>query len=293
MTLTLPLTTPVATSPLTLPKVRIMGVDFAAIDEDAVSALFVDRGARGLGCWVVTANLDHLRRFARDPEVRGVIGQADVVVADGMPIVMASRFAALPLPARVAGSALTPAIAARAAERGASLFLLGGDPGVAERAAAQLAAGAPGLRVAGTYCPPFGFENDADEVLKIELALLEAAPDLVLVAMSFPKTDLLIDRLRRVLPGASFMGVGIALSFVVGDVGRAPDVLQRAGLEWLHRLVQEPGRLWRRYLVHGLPFAVRLLAAAVLVRMQAVVGGPWYSIAADRGEPPAIGAPDA
>jgi N-acetylglucosaminyldiphosphoundecaprenol N-acetyl-beta-D-mannosaminyltransferase len=262
-------------SAIDLSRIRMMGVDFAVAREDEVVSLFVDRAVARAGCWVITANLDHLRRYASEPSTRRLIHAADVVVADGMPLVVASRLAGLPLPERVAGSSMVAPIARRAAERGASVFLLGGEPGVADRAAHELCALAPGLDVAGTYCPAHGFEDDPDQLAEINRVLRAANPDIVLVALGFPKQDRLIQALRGVLPGASFVGVGITLSFVAGDVARAPMWMRRAGVEWLHRLVSEPRRLWKRYLVHGLPFAARLGAAALVARAQRSLGGPW------------------
>jgi N-acetylglucosaminyldiphosphoundecaprenol N-acetyl-beta-D-mannosaminyltransferase len=259
-----------------LPLIRLMGVDFAVTTEAEITDLFVDSAVAGQGSWVVTANLDHLRRFACEPDTRALIEEADVVVPDGMPIVVASRLAGIPLPERIAGSSMVLPIACRAAERGASIFLLGGEPGIAERARDRMLDAAPDLRVAGVHCPPHGFEHDADQLDAIERMLVESAPDIVLLAFSFPKTDALIRRLRPVLPKASLMGVGIAFSFLAGDRRRAPAWMRRTGTEWLHRLVSEPSRLWRRYLLQGLPFAARLLAAALLARVQRRLGGPWF-----------------
>ncbi len=270
-------------------SIRIMGVDFAAMVEEQVVETFVDAAVAGRGRWIVTANLDHLRRFATEPQTRELIGEADLVVADGAPIVLASRIAGMALPERVTGSSMVLPISRRAAASGATVFLLGGEPGVADRAATLLETAAPGLRIAGTICPAHGFEGDPAMVAEIERVLLDARPDIVLVALSFPKTDALIRRLRPLLPGASYMGVGIALSWIVGDKRRAPAWMRAAGIEWLHRLLSEPGRLWRRYLLCGLPFAARLAAAAAVVRVQRRLGGPWFAHAA--ADPQTFGSP--
>lgn len=259
------------------PSVRIMGVDFAAMAEDEVVSAFVDGAGTGAGRWIVTANLDHLRRCATEPETRALIGEADLVVADGTPIVLASRIAGMPLPERVTGSSMIVPISRRAAETGATVYLLGGEPGVAERARVALEETAPGLIVVGTSCPPHGFENDPEQLASIERKLLAASPDIVLLALSFPKTDTLIRRLRPLMPRASYMGVGIALSFVAGDKRRAPVWMRAAGIEWLHRLMSEPGRLWRRYLLFGVPFAARLGASALLARMRRRPPATWFA----------------
>lgn len=227
------------------------------------------RAGEGRGGFVVTVNLDHLRRCKKDASYARLVGGADLVVADGMPLIWASRVQGAPLlPERVAGSSMMVELCARAADRGLSIFLLGGDAGVADRAADVLRDRHPEIRIAGTYCPPFGFENDPAETARIESALTDSNPAIVLVALGSPKQERLIERMRSTLPHACWMGVGISLSFITGDVTRAPRWVQRLGLEWVHRLVQEPRRLFQRYIIHGIPWGIRLLAHASLNRFR-------------------------
>ena len=247
-------------------RVELLGMDIDRVTRSEAVERVLDAVAAGRGGWMVTPNLHHLREYDRHPDLRWIFREADLVVADGMPLVWASRLKGDPLPERVAGSDLIWSLPAAAAERGASLFLLGGAPGTAEQAATTLRERYPALRVTGWHCPSVGFEDDADEVRRIEAALRAHPADIVFVALGFPRQDLLIARLRHVLPSAWFIGVGISFSFVVGDVVRAPALVQRAGLEWLHRLVQEPRRLFGRYVREGLPFAVRLLSGAAAAR---------------------------
>ena len=115
----------------------------------------------GRGGWIVTMNLDHLRRFGREPTYAALCESTDLVVADGMPLIWASRLQATPLPERVAGSSLIWRISAAAAGRGLSVFLLGGAPGHARAAARVLQRHFPRLRIAGTCCPEMGFERDS------------------------------------------------------------------------------------------------------------------------------------
>lgn len=247
----------------TLPQVQLARVRLHAVREVECVEHVVSCLARGQGGWIATANLDHLRRLQQPGEFQRVYEQADVVVADGMPVVWACRLQGTPVPERVAGSDLIRSLSAAAGRAGRSVFLLGGEPGTAEAAAAKLAAGAPGLRIAGTCCPPFGFERDPAQVAALRTSLAAACPDIVFVALGSPKQELLIAQLRDVLPGAWWIGVGISFSFVAGTVRRAPRWLQRLGLEWLHRLAQEPRRLGARYLWSGPPFVVRLFAGAL------------------------------
>ncbi len=218
--------------------------------------------AEGRGGWVVTPNLDILRRLVREPAFAALCADAELRLADGMPLVWASRLRGTPLPERVAGSDFVDTLCARAARSGRRVFLLGGNPGAAERAAARLRERHADLVIAGTLCPPFGFEHNAAEMAGIRRALGEARPQIVFVGLGSPKQEHLIRDLRAEFTGAWFLGVGITFSFIAGDVSRAPRWMRRVGLEWAHRLAQEPRRLARRYLVHGIPFGARLLIAS-------------------------------
>jgi N-acetylglucosaminyldiphosphoundecaprenol N-acetyl-beta-D-mannosaminyltransferase len=233
------------------------------VTEAAAVQTIVDAAQAGRGNWTITANLDHLRRYRRSRVARDLIDEADLVVADGMPVIWASRLAGEPLPKRVSGSSMVWSICQTASAEGLSVFLLGGDPGVAERAAQVFRDTYPGLEIAGVACPPIGFESDTQELARIQAQVTDADPQLVFVALGFPKQDLLIRGLRSALPSASFLGVGISLSYATGDLSRPPSWICQLGLEWAYRLWQEPTRrLVRRYLVNGLPFALRLTMSA-------------------------------
>jgi N-acetylglucosaminyldiphosphoundecaprenol N-acetyl-beta-D-mannosaminyltransferase len=253
-----------------LPEVEIDGLRLHAIDRRTCIGTVLDALAAGRGGWIATANLDHLRRLRADAAFRGAYAGASLRVADGMPIVWAARIQGTPLPERVAGSDLTVELAGAAAAAARSLFLLGGDPGMAEAAAAELQRRFPSLRIAGTLCPARGFEKDAAALGAVRSALVGAEPDIVYVALGSPKQEFLIRDLRDGLPRAWWIGVGISFSFVAGTVRRAPRWVQRIGCEWVHRLAQEPRRLAKRYLVHGVPFALRLFLGAIVGRLRGV-----------------------
>jgi N-acetylglucosaminyldiphosphoundecaprenol N-acetyl-beta-D-mannosaminyltransferase len=246
-----------------------MDAPMAVVTEAEAVRTIVDAAEAGAGHWTITANLDHLRRYHQDPVQKGLIDEADMVVADGMPLIWASRLAGAPLPERVSGSSMVWSICEAASERGQSVFLLGGDPNVAERAAEIFRERYPGLEIAGTSCPPLGFENDEQELECIRCQVAEAAPRIVFVALGFPKQDLLIRMLRDSLPQASFMGVGISLSYATGELSRPPKWICLIGLEWAYRLAQEPTRLLvQRYIVNGMPFGLRLMASAARHRVR-------------------------
>ncbi len=229
-----------------------------------VSAAWSD----GEGGAIVTANVDIVRAATRDPALAALIARSEVVVADGMPVVWAGRIAGAKVPERVTGSSLVFTLSEAAARAGRSIYLLGGNPGVPEAAARALTARYPGLRVAGTDSPPFGFETDPDLTERAVAACAAANPDLVLVGLGFPKQERLIELLRDRLPDTWFLGCGAGIPMAAGEFRRAPGLVQRAGGEWLHRLALEPRRLARRYLRDDLPFALRLLAGAARTRFR-------------------------
>jgi N-acetylglucosaminyldiphosphoundecaprenol N-acetyl-beta-D-mannosaminyltransferase len=240
-------------------RVPLGGLAIDALTEEAVVAHVRAALDRGIGGRIVTPNVDILRQAARDEAIRAELASADLVVADGAPLVWASRLAGTPLPARVAGSDLIWSLSAGLARDGRSVYLLGGcpDSGGARRAADRLAA-----RVAGAWSPPFGFDVEHGDLSEV----IEAKPDLVFVGIGFPRQERLIARLRPELPAAWFLGCGAAINFVAGDVHRAPRAMQRSGLEWLHRLACEPRRLANRYLRHDAPYASRLLVGSIARR---------------------------
>ncbi len=255
------------TSPgvLPVPAVRrctVGGAGIAALTEAAVVEQVAAGWANGEGGWIVTVNVDILRVAARDPDLGRLVAGATFAVADGMPLVWASRLAGDPLPERVTGASLVGTLAEAAALTGHTVYLVGGDPGVPEAAAAALVERFPGTVVVGTDSPPYGFDRDEEQLTAVVERIVAARPDLVLVGLGFPKQERLITRLTRQLPGAWLLGCGAGIPFAAGQFRRAPGLVQRLGAEWVHRLVLEPRRLARRYLVQDLPFALDLLSRA-------------------------------
>lgn len=226
----------------------------------------------GTGGRIVTPNVDILRQARRDKAIRDQLASADLVLADGAPLVWASRLAGQPVPERVAGSSLVWSLAAGLAPDGRSVYLLGGSPAPvvedegAYRAALALVNAHPGLRVAGYASPPFGFDRDQAGIDAVCREVVRARPDVVYVGLGFPKQEWLADRLVRELPRAWVLGCGAAINFIAGDQHRAPVWMQRSGLEWAHRLGSEPTRLARRYLVDDAPYALALLARSAVRR---------------------------
>ncbi|MHB8637155.1 MAG: WecB/TagA/CpsF family glycosyltransferase [Fimbriimonadaceae bacterium] len=247
-------------------RIVIFGVPFSAVGEQEAADYVMACGKVGVGGVVLAANTDVVRICAAQPEVRGYFERATIVTPDGMPIMWAARLQGQPLVVRLPTSNLIQTATASAAAEGISVYFLGGNEGVAEAAADHYRKLYPHLKVAGTYCPPFGFEKSAEEMGKIRAALHGSKPNLVFVGLGVPKQERLIELLRSELPGTWFMATGISFSYAAGELKQAPRWLQGFGLEWLFRLCQEPRRLFKRYILQDLPFLFPLFASAIRTR---------------------------
>jgi N-acetylglucosaminyldiphosphoundecaprenol N-acetyl-beta-D-mannosaminyltransferase len=198
--------------------------------------------------YVVTPNVDHAVMFHERSDLRAAYSGASLVLADGFPVVLASRLLGRSLPERVAGSDLAPALFEGTTDGpGLSVYLLGAAKGVGERAAARIAERWPNVQVVGTYSPPLGFEHDPRENDAIVERINAVRPDVLVVGLGAPKQELWIARHRERLQAKTALCIGATIDFLAGEKARAPRWMQRCGLEWLHRLTSEPKRLFRRY----------------------------------------------
>ena len=252
-------------------RVLIDGVGF----DPLTMTQLVDRVAAELahhrGGVIITPNVDVLRQLRRS-QLRNLSEGAAIVVADGAPVIWASRLRGDSLPERVTGTQLVWTLSHAAAREGRSIFLLGAGPGVAERAADQFQRASPGLQVAGVHSPPWGFEGIQGEMEKIDDLLTKKNPDIVFVSLGSLRQEQLAARLAPAHPGRWFLCCGAALDIAAGDVPRAHPAAQRLGVEWVHRLAQEPRRLARRYLVEDFPYAAGMLLRSGLHRARSRPG---------------------
>jgi N-acetylglucosaminyldiphosphoundecaprenol N-acetyl-beta-D-mannosaminyltransferase len=213
---------------------------------------------------VITPNVDHLIKARRDGEFKRIYDEADLSVPDGVPLLWAAQFLGTPLVERVNGTDLFEALCARAAEKGYRLFFLGAAPGIAAAAAAELEQRHPGLNIVGTYSPPFDFLDSAAENQKIESMIRAAQPDVLFVGLGAPKQEKWINQYMHRLQVPVSIGIGASFEYVAGCTARAPYWMQRTGLEWLYRIVENPARYWQRYaedmVFFPLVFAQRLKA---------------------------------
>jgi N-acetylglucosaminyldiphosphoundecaprenol N-acetyl-beta-D-mannosaminyltransferase len=244
---------------------EVMGIAIDRVRRQDVIEHVLGSLATGRGGRIVTPNVDILRQLTARSDLRPLIESADIVIADGAPVVWASHLQGQPVPERIAGATMVWALSAAAAEAGRKVFLLGGEEGVAEAAARRLVLTYPGLDC-DWYFPPFGFEQSKRAIAELVDALARSQPDIVFCGLGFPKQERLMLRLSNLFPTMWFCAVGAGIGFAAGDRVRAPLWMQHAGLEWLHRLGQEPQRLFTRYVVHDMPFALLLLGHALRQR---------------------------
>jgi N-acetylglucosaminyldiphosphoundecaprenol N-acetyl-beta-D-mannosaminyltransferase len=209
----------------------------------------------------VSVNAAKVVECSRNPRMAEFIAGCDMVNADGQAVVWAARLLGHDLPERVAGIDLMEGIFAAAAERGLSVFILGARREVLDEALANLGRRHPGLNIAGSHD---GYFADADEP-EVVREIADSGADILFVAMGSPKKEFFLEDHRGELGVRFAMGVGGAVDVLAGHVRRAPGWMQSMGLEWLFRLLMEPHRLWRRYLVGNFRFCL-LLAAALLRR---------------------------
>lgn len=244
-----------------------MGMPLDALTLDQAVDMVFDGLAKGHGGTVLTPNVDILRQYRSSPELQRTFETIELLVTDGVPLIWASRLQGTPLPERITGTDMILSTVGTAATHGAaSVFLGGGRPGSAERAADVLARRSPGLKVTAhpCYVEPGPLEPQIDGLVRATVA---AKPDIVYVGLPFVSQVRTIATLRTRLPQAWFVGVGASFDLLNGDRARAPMWMQRIGFEWAHRIAHEP-RVWRRYLIQGLPVAARLGAHALRVRVR-------------------------
>jgi len=226
--------------------IAILGVPFDNVTTPETLSIIADMIASGQPHCAATANVDFIVQALEDVELRRILFDMHLVLADGMPIVWASRFLGNPLPERVTGSGLIPLLLAEAERRGWRVFFLGGTEESVALAAEKTRAKHPQLQLVGAYSPPFKrlLEMDHEDILR---RIHEARPDILLVAFGCPKQEKWINMHYRNAGVPFSVGVGATIDFLAGTFKRAPGWMQKTGTEWIFRMLQEPGRLVKRY----------------------------------------------
>lgn len=199
--------------------------------------------------YVVTPNIDHIVQLERGGELCEAYKKADLILTDGKPLLWIAKWYGTPIKEKVSGSDLFPRLCKMAVEKHYKMFFLGAAEGVAARAAENLMRRFPGLEVTGTYSPPYGFENDRDEMYRIEKMIKKAKPHILIVGLGCPKQELFMLHNCNKLGVPISLGLGGSLDFEAGNIKRAPKWVSEHGFEWLYRIFQDPRRLAKRYLI--------------------------------------------
>ena len=208
------------------------------------------------GGLVVTPNVDHLMKLQRDRDFYGVYEEAEYRVCDSKILMYVSRFLGTPIKEKISGSDLFPAFYTYYKnDESIRIFLLGASPGIANIAQRNINSKVGRNIIVDTYSPPFGFEKDEKECQKI-LSLINSSNATVLaIGVGAPKQEMWIAKHRKYLHKVKiFLAIGATINFEAGSVKRSPKWMSEVGLEWLYRLLSEPKRLWKRYLMDAIPF---------------------------------------
>jgi N-acetylglucosaminyldiphosphoundecaprenol N-acetyl-beta-D-mannosaminyltransferase len=236
-------------------KVNLFGLDFDNFSKQEL-LLSLKKGV------VFTPNVDHLMKLRRDPDFVSVYEQAEFKVCDSQILMYASRFLGKPLKAKLSGADVFPWFCDfHRYNEDIKIFLLGGQAGVAREAQKRINARTGREIIVGEYSPPFGFEGNPQACEAILMQIEQSSANVLVVCLGAPKQEKWIATYRDRLPQIDiFMAVGAAVDFEAGCKPRAPKHVSELGLEWLYRLMCEPRRLWRRYLLEGIPFLGLVLA---------------------------------
>lgn len=241
------------------PRVDVLGVQISAVSMPVAVAEFERWIERGESTYVCVTGVHGVMECQRDKSLLDIHNASGMTTPDGMPMVWASKWAGVSEVDRVYGPDLMLEVCRLAAKKGWNCFFYGGKPGVADLLGASLVARFPGLRVVGSHSPPFG-ELTSQQDEEITALINRANADIVWVGLSTPKQERWMAEHRSSVNAKVLVGVGAAFDIISGVKRQAPRLLQRSGLEWLYRMIQEPSRLWRRYLRNNPAFVWKVLS---------------------------------
>lgn len=199
--------------------------------------------------YIVAINVDVVMKIENDSYLKEITDEADMVLVDGKPLEWIAKWHKRPIKAKISGSDLVPILCKRAAEKGYSIFIIGGKEGIAEKAQVNLERDLPGIQIVGTYAPPFGFEKDERELKKINEMISNAHPDILIACFGCPKQEKWIYENYHKYDAKVSVCAGATVDFLAGNVNRAPKWMSDHGLEWFYRFLQEPKRMFKRYFV--------------------------------------------
>jgi N-acetylglucosaminyldiphosphoundecaprenol N-acetyl-beta-D-mannosaminyltransferase len=228
-------------------KVEVLGITIDNLTMGEVLSSIDDFIAQGKPASIHTVNASHVRLHKADEEFAEAYAGADLVTADGMPILWAASLLGNPLREKVSGSDLTRVICEESAKRGYKIYLFGASPGVAEKAKQRCEQRYPGIRIEGVYSPDRKELEDEKSNRALIGQINSSGANILFVGLGAPFREIWILRSKPLLNVPVIIGCGGAIDYLAGTIRRpAPWVIQ-LGLEWFVRLVQDPRRYWKRY----------------------------------------------
>ncbi len=244
---------------------NVQGIAVSAITLESARDAVLDALGKGEKGYVCVTNVHGISEAQNDPELSKIYNRAYLVTPDGMPLVWIGKWRAQNNINRVYGPDLMDEVCAATENTSYGHFIYGGAPGVAKELSRTLKERFPRLNIVGHYTPPFRKLNDQEESELVKI-IEGAAPSIVWVGLSTPKQEKFMAEYLPKLNTVLLFGVGAAFDFYTGQIRQAPRWIQRSGFEWLFRLIQEPGRLWKRYLKYNPIFIIRFIAQTMRLK---------------------------
>jgi len=248
-------------------KVNILGLEIDNVTmQETIEKIGLFIGEKRSAI-IFTPNVQRLIYGIRNKQTESIYKAADMLIPDGMPLIWASKLLGMPLKEKVSGSDLLPLFCQVASKKEYRIFFLGADPGVAEEAKNILTGKNPGLRIVGTYSPPYGFENVDGEIEKIIKMIRGKNPHVLFVGLGFPKEEKFLWKHKNDFQVPVSVGIGATFDFITGKQRRAPLWMQKSGMEWFYRLCRDPKRLWKRYLIGNTLFIILVFKEILLKKI--------------------------
>ena len=230
-------------------KQRLLNITVDNLHMDEVIDEIESKIIKKEKAYIVPVNVDVIIKSDKDTSLKEILDKADMVLVDGKPLIWISKWIKRPVKEKISGSDLVPKLCQTAAYRGYTIFIIGGKEGVADRAKANLERDFNNIKIVGTYSPPLGFENDKEELSRINQRISNVCPDIVIACFGCPKQEKWVYENYKEYNAIVSVCAGATVDFLAGNIKRAPKWMSDHGLEWFYRFLKEPKRLFKRYFV--------------------------------------------
>lgn len=253
----------------------MFGINIHVLNRDEATELIITwiKSDKKNAEYVVTPNVDHVIQYQSNPLLKEAYANASLVVADGKPVVWASKLFRTPLPETIPGSDLLPDLLSKVCSESlnTTVFLLGAGPGIAEQAKKEIENRWKNVKVVGVYSPPFGFEMNPCEIKRINEKINTKKPDILVVGLGAPKQEFWTLENYSKLKVNVILCIGATIDFLAKEKNRAPLWIQKIGMEWAHRMLSEPNRLIKRYAINLILYPWLVLCELFKIRKRKTI----------------------